>query len=584
MRFHVRFGWLILIAAILISCSSGERIDDSLKSKPVKEDHFNQVNPESNPKSIASPELVFFNAKIYSMDPDHPEVESIAISGDRILGIGANQEILSMAGDQTRMIDLQGLAVFPGFIDSHTHRITQRYKWGFDSVEEASREALAQGWTNLTELAVDESQLDELIAADSVGGLPIRVNTYLIVNSFEGELLGEWYQKYQPGQMFSPHLRIAGLKIFIDYDSGRVLLWEQDDLNEFVCQRQSEGWQITMKAISIQSHELALGAYENCIEDDLNADVRHRIEHSISANSDQISRMAENRIIASIQPSFPAVIWNEEDIRRLSQEEGTENLFRWREYADAGVFLVSSPYNPPPDFEEYYSDSHLSVMGLVYRSLTQTGINETPPLDWMLNRALTLEELISSLTINGAFATFEEQDKGSLAPGKLADLVVFSMDPHQITPHDLLDVKVVMNMIGGKVKFCAPGFEGICLNLKDPPVADLDQPLGIWQAIDTDGSSMTLNLTENSGGLVSILLVDQDAQFCISDDSSNGSRELKLFGQGAFMNEQLVIPDALAQCVNIDKEMVFEFFLDYDSTTDKLIDSTGINWMRLEQP
>jgi len=584
MRFHVRFGWLILIAAILISCSSGERIDDSLKSKPVKEDHFNQVNPESNPKSIASPELVFFNAQIYTMDPDHPEVESIAISGDRILGIGANQEILSMAGDQTRMIDLQGLAVFPGFIDSHTHRITQRYKWGFDSVEETSREALAQGWTNLTELAVDESQLDELIAADSVGGLPIRVNTYLIVNSFEGELLGEWYQKYRPGQMFSPHLRIAGLKIFIDYDSGRVLLWEQYDLNEFVCQRQSEGWQITMKAISIQAHELALGAYENCIEDDLNADVRHRIEHSISANSDQISRMAENRIIASIQPSFPAVIWNEEDIRRLSQEEGTENLFRWREYADAGVFLISSPYNPPPNFEEYYSDSHLSVSGLLYRSLTQTGIDETPPQDWMLDRALTLDELLPTLTINGAFAAFEEQEKGSLSPGKLADLVVISMDPYLVAPQDLMQLEVVMTLVGGSVEYCAAGFEELCPNLNELLQVDFNQAIGEWQAIDTDGSNMTLELTGTNEGLINIFLIDQNARYCYSEDASSEPRILELSGQGTFIGNSLKIPDALARCTNIDKEMVFEFFLDYDSTTDKLIDSTGINWMRLEQP
>jgi predicted amidohydrolase YtcJ len=582
MRFHFRFGWLILIAAILISCSSGERIDDSLKSKPVKEDHFNQVIPENNPESIASPELVFFNAQIYTMDPDHPEVESIAISGDRILGIGANQEILSLAGDQTRMIDLQGLAVFPGFIDSHTHRITQRYKWGFDSVEEAARDALRQGWTGLTELSVDESQLEELIAIDSTKGLPIRVNTYLIVNSFEGEPLGDWYQKYQPGQTISSTLRIAGLKIFIDYDSGRILLWEQDDLNEFVCQRQSEGWQITMKAISIQAHELALGAYENCLEDDLNADVRHRIEHSISANSGQIARMAEDRITASIQPSFPAVIWNEEDIRRLSQEEGAENLFRWREYADAGVFLVSSPYNPPTDFEEYYNDSHLSVGGLLYRSLTQVGIHDTPPQDWMLDRALTLNELLPTLTINGAFATFEEQEKGSLVSGKLADLVVFSLDPYKIAPEDLLKIEVVMTVVGGNIEYCTPGFEEYCPETPESPIIGLHRALGKWQAVDLDGSSMTLELTKTFDDLTEILLFDQDARFCNSDDPTDQSRELTLSGQGEFVNNQLQIPDAMAKCVKIDKEMILEFSLEYDLKSDTMIDSTGVTWMRME--
>ena len=559
------------------------RIDDPVKSNIVEEGPLNQVNSEIVPESITVPELVFFNAQIYTMDPNLLKVESIAISGDRILEIGSSQEILSSAGDQTKLIDLQGLAVFPGFIDSHTHRITQRYKWGFDTVEEAAREALAQGWTGLTELSVDDSQLEELIAIDSAGGLPIRVNTYLIVNSFEGEPLGDWYQKYQPGQTFSPNLRIAGLKIFIDYDSGRILLWEQNDLNEFVCQRQSEGWQITMKAISIQAHELALRAFESCLEDDLNAEFRHRIEHSISANSGQISRMAQSRVIASIQPSFPAVIWNEEDIRRLSQEEGPENLFRWREYADAGVFMVSSPYNPPLDFEEYYYDSHLSVAGLLYRSLSQVGIDDTPPQKWMLERALTLNELLPSLTINGAFAAFEEQEKGSLSPGKLADLVVFSMDPYKVAPEDLLKIEVLMTVVGGKIEYCAPGFEEYCPETSESPIVGLHPALGKWDAVDLDGSSMTLELTKTSGDLTEIFLFDQDARFCNADDSTDQSRELTLSGQGEFVNNLLQIPDAMAKCIKIDKEMVLEFSLEFDAQSDTMIDSTGVTWMRMDQ-
>jgi predicted amidohydrolase YtcJ len=528
MKSPARFGLIFLISASLQSCSNGAMSGEPSRSIPEVEDQFDQVKPEVFTENNPVPDLIFINSNIYTMETDQPIAQAIAIAGDRIWEIGENREILSAAADQTQTIDLQGMAVFPGFIDSHTHRISQRYKWGFDTVGEAARDALRQGWTGLTELAVDESQLDELIAADSAEDLPIRINTYLIVNSFEGEPLGDWYQKYQPGQVISPHLRVAGLKIFIDFNSGRILLWEQNDLNEFVCQRQSEGWQITMKAISIQAHELALRAYEHCIGNEPGSEFRYRIEHSVAANSDQVSRMAENRIIASIQPSFPAVIWNEEDIRNLSQEEGPENLFRWREYADAGVFLASSPYNPPPDFEEYYSDSHLSAMGLVYRSLTQTGINETPPQDWMLDRALTLDELIPTLTINGAVATFEEQEKGSLSPGKLADLVVFSMDPYKVAPEDLLKAEVIMTVVGGKIEYCAPGFEEYCPDPSESPLIDLHDALGKWQAVDADGSSMTLELNASPDGLLNILLIDQDAQFCNSADSPEESRELRL--------------------------------------------------------
>jgi hypothetical protein len=91
---------------------------------------------------------------------------------------------------------------------------------------------------------------------------------------------------------------------------------------------------------------------------------------------------------------------------------------------------------------------------------------------------------------------------------------------------------------------------------------------------------MTLEMTASPGGLLNILLIDQDAQFCNLADSSNESRELRLTGQGTFVINLLNIPDALAQCVNIDKEMVIEFTLEYDPQSDTLIDSTGITWLR----
>jgi predicted amidohydrolase YtcJ len=194
---------------------------------------------------------------------------------------------------------------------------------------------------------------------------------------------------------------------------------------------------------------------------------RYRIEHSVAADDAQVARMAELGIIASIQPSFPAVIWNEEDIRNLGEEEGMNNMFRWRDYMNAGVFIVASSYNPPTwdgssDSREYYDDSHISAMGLIYRSVTQIGLGGTPPEGWMLERALTVDELLPLLTINGAFATFEEDVKGSLSPGKWADLVILSDDPLAVDPNDLIALEVWMTMVGGNVEYCSPGYEDLC--------------------------------------------------------------------------------------------------------------------------
>jgi len=420
------------------------------------------------PLTVGQPNLIFHNGNLITMDTNQPNAQAIAIQNNFIVAVGADDEVLALAGPDTQIIDLGGLTVTPGFIDSHTHRTTQRDKWNFTSIDESTREAVSLGWTGLVELAVDENQIKEMIAADAAGELHTRIDAYLMVNSFEGDSLGDWYQAYSSGQQFSPYLRIAGLKIFIDYNSGRQLFWTQDDLNQFVCQRQLEGWNVTMKAISIQSHNLALNAYAYAMGDDSNGDYRYRIEHSIAASDEEVAKMADLGIIASIQPSFPAVIWNEQDMRNLADEEGMNNMFRWQDYRNAGVFMIASAYNPPTwvgssDSDEYFDDSHISAMGLIYRGVCQIGLEDTPPEDWMLPRAFTVNQLLPMMTINGAFATFEEDIKGSLSPGKWADLVILSDNPLIVQANNIKDIKVLTTMVNGKTEYCAPGFSDYCL-------------------------------------------------------------------------------------------------------------------------
>jgi hypothetical protein len=407
----------------------------------------------------------------------------------------------------------------------------------------------------------------------------------LIVNTFGGDPLGDWYQAYQPNQQFSPYLRIAGLKIFIDFNSGRVLFWEQDELNQFVNQRQSEGWQVTMKAISIQSHELALNAYEYALDGESNDNYRYRIEHSVAADDDQVARMAQTGIIASIQPSFPGVIWNEEDIRNLGEEEGIFNLFRWRDYADAGVFMIASAYNPPPregssSSNEYFDPSHISAMGLIYRSVTQIGLGGIQPESWMIERALSVDELLPMLTLNGAYATFEEDTKGSLAPGKFADLVVLSDNPLEVAAEEISDIKVLMTMVGGQVKYCADQQNIVCLHSDVITGPDFFPASGSWVATDNDGSSMTLEVTQNTNNSFLILMIDEDATFCSKDTDSQVPIGLQAEGSGTASGFTLSLYDVTAVCKETDKTISFDISFTYDPDTDTLLDSLDVLWHR----
>lgn len=580
---------IILLIIVLPACNPGPSATtvsaEKSKGTEVASEDPEATNEGSAYTEIAPPETIFYNGIVLTMEENLAQVQAVFIQGDKILAVGSDEEILELKGPDTQVIDLEGRTLTPGFIDSHEHRITQRSKWGFSTVNEASQEALSLGWTGLVELSVDENQLKEMIAADTADELNTRVNVYLIVNTFGGDSLGDWYQAYQPNQQFSPYLRIAGLKIFIDFNSGRVLFWEQDELNQFISQRQAEGWQVTVKAISIQSHELALNAYEYALDGESNDNYRYRIEHSAAADDDQVARMAQTGIIASIQPSFPGVIWNEEDIRNLGEEEGIINLFRWRDYADAGVFMIASAYNPPTwegssSSNEYFDPSHISPMGLIYRSVTQIGLGGAQPERWMLEKALTVDELLPMLTLNGAYATFEEDIKGSLSPGKLADLVVLSENPLEVAAEEIPDIKVLMTMVGGQVEFCADQQDIICLRSDVVTAPDFFPASGSWVATDNDGSSMTLEVTQNTDNSFLILMIDEDATFCSKDTDSEEPIGIQAEGSGTASGFILSLSDVFGICEGTDKTILFELGFTYNPETDTLLDTWDVLWHR----
>lgn len=452
-------------------------------------------NPIATSVPIVAADILFTDGVILTMNDSNPVAQAIAIQGNSIVAVGSNDETIQHRNENTLVINLEGKTLLPGFIDSHTHRITQRFKWGFSTVEEAAQEALSQGWTGLSELAVDEGQFDELREAAEQGRLNIRVNVYLLANTFGGESLPEWYNAYEPGQQFGPYLRIAGLKVFIDGNSGRVLYWEQQALNDFLRQRQSEGWQISMKAIGIQSHELAITAFESLLQGQNNEAYRYRIEHSLAVNDNQLSRLVQTGIITAIQPSFPGVIWHEPDIRALTDEQGMQNIFRWREYHDAGVMSAASPYNPDGINDELTLPSHVSPMGLLHRSVTQIGLGGSVPEAWMLEKTLTVEELLPMLTIRGAYANFEDATLGSLETGKLADIVILSENPQQLSPEQLNNIQVLMTMIDGQVKHCTAGYETLCplyesdVSVNPTPESASDQPVISSAELSTNPAS-----------------------------------------------------------------------------------------------
>jgi predicted amidohydrolase YtcJ len=579
--------WLLLGMILLLVASSCQ---PGLSTAPAG------TEPAAEPTEAVetvdlnqTPDLIFYNADILTMDLSQPAASAIAIAGDTILAVGGDAEILELADSgQTEVVDLQGLTITPGFIDSHSHRITQRGNWCLESVGEASQEALSLGWTGLDELYVNQGQLNEMIAADAADELHIRVNTYLAVND-DGQVYVSgggpgWYQSYQPHQEFSPYLRIAGLKVFLDTNAGQDLLWTADDLNDLVYQRQLENWPIALRAMSTESHNLALDAIEYAFNQDSTTDHRYRFEHSMLSNQAIVGRMEDLGIVPSIQPDWPAVIWhasvvsdylrNDDDVVVVGG--GEEVAFRWREYIDSPELTViasscnptSCAYEAGSEGLECYAYSNISPMGLIYHNVTQVGLAGTPPEPWMKSRsALTVEELLPLLTINSAYAIFQEQRLGSLSPGKLADLVVFSANPLDVdvanNPEALLDIRVLMTMVGGNVEYCGDPDGVACLDADGAD--DFSAARGSWVAEDSvDHSPMTLEVTEGQYNSFSILWIDRAASAC----DGNCFRGI---GSGTASGYSLDLPNFSTFCPATDAEFeVAATSLVYDPDSDTI--------------
>ena len=497
----VRYNRLVVpILLIFIFACTTPRFSPTITDTPVAS------TTETGKIPTHSPDAIFYNGIILTMDDNQPQAQSIAIDGERILSVGTNNEILPLKDSSTLVVDLQGKTVMPGFIDSHQHRIGDRALGGYEEPEPVIQLAVKQGWTSLNELFVNEQRLNELRALDEAGKLRLRINAYLALQSPEGNPYGNWYQAYQAGFEYSPYLRLIGVKLFMDHGWGKgKLIWTQKELDQTVLEAHRLNWQIAIHTVGEPAHTMALNALGKALRVAADDRYRHRIEHVVVVSDDDLQRMKRLGIIASIQLNGPGTWADYPDFDSEVTPDMYPHLARWRDLVKAGVFIVGSSDWPWGTLEQGFG----SPMLMLYQAVTRTGTNRRPPEAWMLGQALTMEQALRSLTINGAYATFEEDKKGSLETGKLADVVILSKNPLTASIEKVPDIQVLMTMIGGKVEYCAVGQESLCprkqaASLASPPTAEtpLNAPFtGTWQGPDPlDGSTITLILvqTENS--------------------------------------------------------------------------------------
>ena len=357
--------------------------------------------------------------------------------------------------------------VFPGFIDAHSHWY-QPNRIGDYGPEQINQVLLSRGWTGTNDVNVEPHFAEQLFGWAEQSRIDVRINAYLSLNTpgTDQHRHGDWYDAYElaPGDMIGDRLRIAGVKVFVGSDWDRVLKWTQPELDEVIATHAAQGWQIAAKQISDDSLDMSLSAFEALGSD--TADRRHRLEHALEMRADQIPRVRRAGLVPVVQlGGLEADQWLEDGFLDITGDDGTDAVWPFRDMLDAGLPLAGSIAVAPA--EGVRSAFTISVMQMLHGALT--GISEigNPPWPGRESQLMSADEALRTITTMAAFSTFEEDQRGSLQVGMLADLVVMSDDLRsaQADPDLLFDTQVVATLVDGELMWCGFGHDEWCATL-----------------------------------------------------------------------------------------------------------------------
>ncbi len=420
----------------------------------------------SPPLYTQTPDRIYHNGIVITMEPDQPQAEAIAIAGDTISAVGPDTGIVPLAGAETQLYDLQGKTVLPGFNDSHTHWFSWREhrceptgEVTHPGLEEIMQMVSRNGWTSIAELNFGRpdlapEHLNNALDLDNRGKLSVRLNGYWGTLEHDGDLIDVLADSLRtPGRIYSDRVRAPGVKIYVDNPFGDFDLWSREKVIRLVEKAHAKGWQIAAHAVNQSAVEKILTAYENVLGEEPNADYRHRIEHAVKVSDDQLDRITAGGIITSFQLLGPADWPTQETFADRFTGSNPEWVMRWKDLVEAGPDGARNAAGTDAPFNDAPCD--YSPFTAIYQAVTRKGYTNRTLAGWETAQRLSVEQCLKLLTIDGAYATFEEDLKGSLAPGKWADLIIVSANPLQVAaPEDLLDIKILLTMVGGRIEYC----------------------------------------------------------------------------------------------------------------------------------
>ena len=300
-------------------------------------------------------------------------------------------------------------------------------------IKMANRELLSLGITSVQDASSrnDSTRWEQFQRWKAHGYLRPRVAMMLGVGAFKGFRKGDY-----PHQVDENQLSLGGVKIMVDEVTGR-LHPGQEEVNELVCAVHQAGLQAVIHAIEEPTIEAACNAIELALQRLPRSDHRHRIEHCSVCPPWLALRLASLGVMVVTQPPF--IHYSGDRYLKTVPNSQLKHLYPIRTLIENGVHVAAGSDCPvaPPD----------PMIGM-YSAITR--ISETGEVLGVKEGISPLEAL-RMYTEYAANATFEENSKGSITPGKLADLVVLSDDPTAVPPEEVKNITVEMTIFDGNV-------------------------------------------------------------------------------------------------------------------------------------
>ena len=239
----------------------------------------------------------------------------------------------------------------------------------------------------------------------------------------------------------------ALLENYHDYDTKGLLIFKQEEIMPVLEEALQKGIQIQTHAIGDRANKITLDWYEEVFnsvskKDRQIVDPRWRIEHSQIITKEDQTRFKNLEVIASMQPSHAIG-----DLYFAPDRLGMERIrdgYAWRNLIDLGVVIAGGSDAPVE-----IGDPLIEFYAAVERKDLDGFYDE----GWHLEQAVSREEALKMFTIWPAFAAFQEDIKGTIEVGKLADLTVFSKDIMKVTPEEILQAEVVLTIVNGKIVY-----------------------------------------------------------------------------------------------------------------------------------